>query len=93
LSDRSAYALCFEVLAVPVLAVVVFGLFEDQIDQFLITWTRSSANPVQQSLGGIIWLLALIGWALKLYIPPLVFLGVAALLVMAATYFHLTRHQ
>lgn len=93
MSDRAAYALCFAVLAMLALAVGEIGVFEDQIDQFLIGWAKSGANPVQSFVGAIIWVLALIGWGLTIFVPPQVFLGLAVLLTVAAAYFYITRSR
>ena len=93
MSDRAAYALCLAVLAVPALAVGMIGVFEDQINQLLSAWAGSGANAMQRSLAAIIWVLALIGWGLTIYIPPQVFLGLAALFTVAAAYFFITRFR
>ncbi len=91
MSDRAACALCLAVLAMLALAVGAMGVFEDQIDQFLIGWAKSGANPVQSFLGAIIWVLALIGLGPTIFVPPQVFLGLAVLLTVAAAYFYITH--
>ena len=93
LSDRAVYALCFAVLATISAVVAMVGLFEDTIDSVLIGGLKGSSNPVLENFGWIIWVLAVIGWGLQIYISPWVFLSISGLLAVMAGYFYITRSR